>query len=328
LSSNPDLSLRLTSDDFKVELSNLLSRYHFDVLQIEGLEMSLYWKAIAGNGNEVRPSVSAVVYDEHNAEYVLQRRAFEIDRTKPLRWHAAFYSLIQWRKLVRFEASVCRVVDAVLTVSETDASALRAIASPPRLTVVPNGVDVDYFEWVFERASRPALVFTGTMDFRPNIDAVSWFCEDILPHVRKDIPEISFYIVGRSPSHAVLQLGKLPGVVVTGLVEDVRPFFRKASVFVVPMRFGGGTRLKVLEAMASGLPVVSTTLGVEGIESEPGQHLIVADEPASFAKWVVQLLGDRTMRRRIAENARDVVEREYDWRTITPNLEALYSQIV
>lgn len=325
----PDLAIRLASLGLARKLRETLLNRRFDVLQIEGLEMTWHWKAIWAD-EKVRSAVGAIVLDEHNAEYVLQQRAFEIDRTMPARWVGAFYSLVQWQKLRRYEADICRRVDAVVVVSEADKEALETITRLPRVAVVPNGVDVDYFKLNEPEAEEkaPTLLFTGTMDFRPNVDAVNWFCKEILPLIHQEIPEAEFYVVGRDPLPSVLELGRDPRVFVAGFVEDVRPYFRQASVYVVPMRFGGGIRFKVLEAMAAGVPVVSTTMGAEGIEVESERHLVVADDPDSFAQCVVRLLREKGRRRAMIENARSVIERKYDWRNIVPKLEELYAAIV
>ncbi|MBI2954156.1 MAG: glycosyltransferase [Chloroflexi bacterium] len=328
LNPRPDLVLRLASPEFVERLREILLRNRFDVLQIEGLEMCLHWDTVSKE-NRARSAVRATVLDDHNAEYVLQRRAFEIDRGRPRKLVAAMYSFVQWRRLTRYEAEMCRRVDGVVTVSEIDRKALDAISRLPRVAVVPNGVDVDYFRLAEPEGKHdaPTLLFSGTMDFRPNIDAVTWFCEEILPRVHRDVPEAKFCIVGRDPLPAVTELGKDPRVVVTGFVEDVRPYFRQASVYVVPLRFGGGTRFKVLEAMAAGIPVVSTAMGAEGIEASSGRDLIVADDPGSFAQWVVRLLREEDRRRHLVESARAIIERKYDWRIIVPRLEELYTRI-
>ena len=146
--------------------------------------------------------------------------------------------------------------------------------------------------------------------------------------MHREVPEARFYIVGRDPSASVVELGKEPRVVVTGFVEDVRPYFQQASVYVVPMRFGGGTRFKVLEAMAAGIPVVSTTVGAEGIAAEPNRDLVIADEPETFAQEILRLLREEGRRRSLVENARAIVERKYDWSIIVPRLEELYARIV
>ncbi len=325
----PDLAVRLASSEFVAKLRETLQSNRFDILQIEGLEMAWHWE-LASRGWNAKDAVRSVVLDEHNAEYVLQRRAFEIDRLKPAKWAGAAYSLVQWQKLARFEAATCQKMNAVVTVSEEDRMALRAITRLPATAIVPNGVDVEYFRptEVPEENKAPALVFCGTMDFRPNVDAVIWLCEEILPLIGREVGDVKLYVVGRDPKSSVERLTRYSNVIVTGFVEDVRPYVHRASVYVVPMRFGGGVRFKVVEAMAMGIPVVSTPMGAEGIEVNHGEHLLIAEDPASFARQVTVLLNDKQQAQRLARNARALVERKYDWRKIVPKLEELYREVV
>jgi sugar transferase (PEP-CTERM/EpsH1 system associated) len=326
LSPLPDMALRLPSAEFQAKLAATLRREPFDVVQIEGIEMAYPW--MEWRISNIQYPIS--IFDNHNAEYVLQRRAFETDVRQPRRWVAALYSLIQWKKLSRYEAMVCRLADGVVAVSEADKAALQRLVPGLNVTVVPNGVDVDYYT---SANIRPlplpprSLIFTGKMDFRPNVDAVLWFCQEVLPLVRREMTDVSFYIVGQSPHRRVLRLADDPAVTVTGYVDDVRPYITGASVYVVPLRIGGGTRLKVLEAMAMSKPIVSTSLGCEGFEGlAPGRELSVADTPEEFAQQVIELLYDAPRRERLGQAARRFVEERYDWRLIVPKLERAYER--
>ncbi|TAK27205.1 MAG: glycosyltransferase [Chloroflexota bacterium] len=321
-STSPDLIQRHWSPHLKAALLRLTQSLPFDVIQVENLEMAQY---VAGPMKLAgRP---LVVLDEHNAEYVLQQRAFHTDLRRPSKWIAAFYSYLQWKKLRRFEQHACRAADMVIAVSEADQQALLDLDSRLDVRVVPNGVDTDYFVYRERDASsfikRPSIVFTGTMDFRPNVDGVLWFCQDVLPHLRRRVPNLRLYIVGKRPNRAVRGLIS-EYITVTGAVEDVRPYFKNATACVVPLRMGGGTRLKVLEAMASGTPVVSTNLGVEGLEVRDGVHALLADDPAGLASRVLELIVDRQCAQTLSTTARALVEEKYDWRLIVPRLEDCY----
>ena len=279
-----------------------------------------------------------VVFDDHNAEYVLQQRAFETDRRYPGKWLKAVYSLVQYHKLRRYEATVCHAADHVVAVSDTDCVALQGIAPGVKVTVVPNGVDTAYFSSLVPpdsygiRQSKirhlASLVFTGTLDFRPNIDAVVWFCEQVLPHIKKEVFHVHLYIVGKSPTREVRRLGDDAAVTVTGYVGDVRPYIAQAKVYVVPIRMGSGTKLKVLEALAMGIPVVSTSLGAEGIAVTPGQDILIADDPVEFAAQVVALMNNEPLRKSMSERGRALMESCYDWQVITPILEETYEALV
>ena len=168
------------------------------------------------------------------------------------------------------------------------------------------------------------LVFTAKMDFRPNVDAVLWFAQEVLPLIRRQSPETRFWVVGKDPHPRLAPLAHDPGIQLTGWVEDVRPYIAGTAVYVIPLRIGGGTRLKVLEAMAMGKAIVSTTLGYEGFDLVPGQELVVADTPAEFAAAVLALLQDPQRRERIGRAARRFAGSRYDWRMIVPRLERAY----
>jgi sugar transferase (PEP-CTERM/EpsH1 system associated) len=338
LSPQPDMALRLPSAEFQGRLEAWLRETPFDVIQVEGIEMAGYGLGIREQGLGTRKQGKPLlVFDDHNAEYVLQQRAFETDARRPRRWMGALYSLIQWQKLRRYEARVCRAFDRVVAVSPADAQALQQLVPELEVTVVLNGVDTEALSneamrnEVMSKAmdnetlvDSSLLVFVGKMDFRPNVDAVLWFCQQILPLIRRERPSIRFVIVGREPHPRVQALAQDPRITVTGYVEDVRPYIARAAVYVVPLRMGSGTRLKVLEAMAMSQAIVSTTLGCEGIALTPGREAILADTAQEFAQRVMELLDDEERRRSMGQQARRLVEARYDWRVIVPRLEQVY----
>jgi sugar transferase (PEP-CTERM/EpsH1 system associated) len=327
-STLPDMAQRLPSPAFGAALADTLARESPDVVEVEGIELAQYLFQVADSRREgVRP---LLVYDDHNAEYILQQRAFETDLRQPRRWIAAAYSFVQWRRLRAYERRACLTADRVAAVSEADAKALRGLVPGLELTIVPNGVDMDYYTALVaplaggESPGAQDLVFTAKMDFRPNVDAVLWFVRDVLPLIRRESPETRFWAVGKSPHPRLAPLAGDPGVVLTGWVEDVRPYIAGAGVYVIPLRIGGGTRLKVLEAMAMGKAIVSTTLGCEGFDLVPDQELVIADEPAKFAAAVLALLRNAEGRERLGRAARRFAGSRYDWRMIVPRLESLY----
>lgn len=327
LSPLPDMALRLPSERFRQRLTATLEGQPFDVVQVEGIEMAQYGLLVRDWRKE-RPA-PLLVFEDHNAEYILQRRAFETDLHLLRRWPGALYSFIQWRKLRRYEAHVCRSADRVIAVSEADRDALRDLAGDLPLTVVPNGIDLEFYrsEAPADQPIRPmALVFTGKMDFRPNVDAVLWFGQEVLPLIRRDLPEAHFYVVGQKPHPRLDALKDDPAVTITGAVPDVRPYIRGAALYVVPLRIGGGTRFKILEALALGKPIVSTSLGCEGFpELRDGENIAIADTPQEFAIRVVRLLRDSEARARLREAA-CLVAPAYDWKVLVPRLESAYGQ--
>jgi glycosyltransferase involved in cell wall biosynthesis len=342
LSPHPDLACRLWSPDFAHALSTLLRESHFDVLHIEGLEMASYLPLLRQAHPRSPISNYQSLYDAHNAEYLIQRRALATDMRQPARWPAALYSWLQIPRLQKFEAEVCQTVNTVTCVSAEDAAALRQLVPTLRPAVVPNGIDVEAYRQYtagnitkrsletqsgsrFARhTSRPALVFTGKMDYRPNVDAALWFAGEILPRIRAARPEVEFVIVGQKPAEPLLKLNGRNGIVVTSAVEDVRPFIAEAAVYVAPLRMGGGTRFKLLEAMALARPIVSTRVGVEGFAMTSERELLRADSPADFAAAVLSLLADPTRAAALGQAGLDFVRAGFDWSAIVPKLEAVY----
>jgi glycosyltransferase involved in cell wall biosynthesis len=247
----------------------------------------------------------------------------------------AAYSLVQWLRLRRYERQVCRAADRTVAVSEADALALRALVPGLAPAVVTNGVDVEFYSRPATPLGslrsvepgdldRPGLVFTGKMDFRPNVDAVLWFVAEVLPHIQRAQPDLLLWVVGRDPHPRLARLEEHPAVRLTGWVEDVRPYIAAAAVYVIPLRIGGGTRLKVLEAMAMGKAIVSTTLGCEGFELTPERELLIGDSPGAFAAAVLALLGDPERRAGLGRQAKSYAASNYDWGVILPKLEAVY----
>ena len=258
----------------------------------------------------------------HNVESEIWRRHAETAASWPSR------SLLsqQWQRMLRFERAALAAFDLVLAVSESDRQTFErlypgAVRRP--IHVVQTGVDTGYFEPLPVPASaNPAhLVFTGSMDWLPNEDGMQYFVRDILPHIRRALPNATLSIVGRTPTPAVKRLAEQPGIEVTGRVEDVRPHIAAAAVYVVPLRIGGGTRLKIFEAMSMGKAVVSTTIGAEGLPVTNGADIVIADEPEQFAQAVVQLVNNPPQRQRLEIAARRLVVDRYDWAAVAHDFE-------
>jgi len=339
----PDMARRLQSAPFTQALRDLVTREPFDVIQVEGIEMAPYgtlvrqWlgerfpaKTEAGREQGAESRSPALVFDDHNAEYVLQQRACLADARRPARWPAALYSLVQWRRLARFERRFCRDADVVVAVSEADARALQRLDPSLDPLVVPNGVDTGRYHPDLPDTlplRHPAVVFTGKMDYRPNVDAMLWFHRRVWPRVLAAITDAHLYIVGKSPHPRLAPLRGDPSVTITGWVPDVLPYLAGADVVVAPMRTGGGTQLKVLEAMAAGRPLVTTTFGAEGVGLTPGQHALVEDDPARQAQAIGRLLADRAAARALATAGRRLVVERYDWSVVAARLEDVYASL-
>jgi polysaccharide biosynthesis protein PslH len=258
------------------------------------------------------------VFFAHNVEHIIWKRLATIAGRSPRRPALE----LEWRKMRRIEARACESATLTVAVSENDAGLLRGMA--PRATVrsIPTGVDTDYFSPAGSDEIDATLVFTGAMDWYPNEDAVVDFITAILPRIRAAEPAVSIVVVGRNPTPRLRRLAAQAGVTVTGTVDDVRPHVARAAVYVVPLRIGGGTRLKIFEALAMSKAVVSTTIGVEGLPLLAGEHFLRADDPADFAGAVVTLLRDPVRRKSLGAAGRHLVEEFYAWPQVASAFEA------
>jgi glycosyltransferase involved in cell wall biosynthesis len=258
----------------------------------------------------VRLTVPSVLF-QHNVEAVLWRRLAETEKAP---WRKLAYG-IEAAKMARYEKNAIGRFDHVIAVSQRDRDEMLKMDPRCRITVVPTGVDTEQYRAAPSAAGEPPIVvFTGSMDWEPNIDAVEYFCRQIWPSVLMDFPSARFQIVGRNPHASVRRLAT-PSVEVTGMVPSVIEYLRAATIVVVPLRVGGGTRLKIFEAMAMGKAVVSTSIGAEGLDLTPGRDLLIADNPESFAAGIIGLLRNPDLRRNYEQAAAAVAAR-YDWSEI------------
>ena len=242
-----------------------------------------------------------------------------------------FYKFAYWTQQVafqRYERVLSPKFDAVTCTSEIDAAIFEKHCPKDIVKVIPNGVDVNHFTPDSESEDAAHLVYIGSMDWYPNEDAVSFFADEVLPIIRESVQNVKFTIVGGNPSENVQRLADRDGIVVTGRVPEIRPYFSAASVFVVPLRIGSGTRLKILEALAMGKAVVSTTVGAEGLALKNGEEIMIADEPNHFAEAVIRLLTDPALRKEVGVNGRLRVEQDYDWCNIGRELLTVYESIL
>jgi sugar transferase (PEP-CTERM/EpsH1 system associated) len=270
---------------------------------------------------------AATVLFEHNVETILWERTFKNEK-QPIK-RAYFYA--QYLKMRAYERELCHRYQAVAAVSTNDAEAIRDMFSVSDVYPVPTGVDVDFFSPLTDparpgRPQKPAreaadLVFTGSMDWMPNEDAILYFADSILPRIAASVPEIKVTVVGRNPTPKLKELAQRePRVVLTGRVDDVRPYIDRSTVYIVPLRVGGGTRIKIYEAMGMARAVVSTTIGAEGLPVKDGEEIILADDPDRFADEVVRLVRDDAARSRIEEAARKAVVERFGWDRATEAL--------
>ncbi len=263
----------------------------------------------------------------HNVEAEIWRRHAE-HATNPL---SRYLLRQQWRRMLRFERDALARFDLALAVSEIDRDTFQRLYPDALQTsahVVQTGVDTTYFVPSAAPVRRAHLVFTGSMDWLPNEDGMQYFVRDILPRIRQVEPDATLSIIGRAPTPAVTRLALDAGIEVTGRVDDVRPHIAAGAVYVVPLRIGGGTRLKIFEAMSMGKAVVSTTVGAEGLPVTPGRNILLADEPARFAQAVVHMIRDLDARRSLEIEARRIVVERYDWSAVAEDFEDALERVV
>jgi glycosyltransferase involved in cell wall biosynthesis len=287
--------------EMAAKIRTLLEHRRYDVLVCDFLQPSLNLAGL--------PRTPTLLF-QHNVESVIVRRHWELARNPALK----LFWWFQWRKMVRYEREACRRFDAIATVSELDKLTLEREFGARNVFAIPTGVDTTFFQPGSEPPEENTLIFTGAMDWLPNEDAIIFFAEEILERVRAIIPSVTLAVVGRNPSRRLLdRMRRYPEVSVLGRVDDIRPLVQRHAVYVIPLRIGGGTRIKAYEAMAMAKPVVSTRVGVEGLPVRDGDHVVLADSPQDFAAAVVRLLRDGAARNALGGRARAYVEAHGSW---------------
>ncbi|MEP6741918.1 MAG: glycosyltransferase [bacterium] len=284
------------------EISELIRAHGYDILVCDFL-------APAAN---VPPELACqTVLFQHNVEAMIWRRYYEV-QTNPVK---KTYLYWQWRKMQAFERVMCRRFDRVIAVSREDRELMQQDYGVKVIDDVPTGVDTDFFRPSgTQKSDSRNLVFTGSMDWLPNEDAIQYFTSQVMPLIKAELPDVTLTVVGRNPYPALIELSKRDGsVVVTGGVDDVRPYMDRAAAYVVPLRIGGGTRLKIFEAMAMEKPIVSTTVGAEGLAVRGGDELLIADTPEDFAQAVVRVLSDQGLANDLAARAAMLVRQRFGW---------------
>jgi sugar transferase (PEP-CTERM/EpsH1 system associated) len=318
-----DLVVNLTSDlpyaikkyessAMRDEIAKRVAQSRFDVLVCDFLAPAV---------NVPRGVACPSVLFQHNVEAMIWKRHYEVQTNAAKK----SYLFRQWQKMRAFEAKACPEFDCVIAVSREDRELMEEEYGLKDVYDVPTGVDTEFFRPNRQRERRPEnLVFTGSMDWLPNEDAIRYFTEQILPRVRQSVPNVTLTVVGRNPYPGLLELSKRdPAVIVTGRVDDVRPFMDEAAVYIVPLRIGGGTRLKIYEAMAMEKPIVSTSIGAEGLPVENGKEIVLADTPETFADAVVQLIQEPRLAEEIGQRAAAKVRQNFGWDKVAESFAAI-----
>lgn len=299
---------------YRQKLRELLTNGTFDIVHYEMFHTAQFWTETDLPSVLSQQNVDSAIWGRLQGE------------TANLFYKCAYWT--QKLAFQRYERVLSPRFDVVTCTSDIDAAVFQQYCEEGGVKVIPNGVDVTHYSPESASEAPAHLIYIGSMDWYPNEDAVSFFAEEVLPHIQKSVPDVKFSIVGGNPSARVQKLADREGVVVTGRVPEIKPYFAEATVFVVPLRIGSGTRLKILEALAMGKAVVSTTVGAEGLALRDGEEIFIADEPKAFAEAVTRLLIDSDLRQRIGGNGRARVEQDYDWRNIGKKLLAVYESVI
>ena len=316
-----ELALNLASD-----LPYAIKKYQSDemrkqISRLDGACDVVVCDFLAPAVNVPRNLECATVLFQHNVEAMIWKRHYEVQTSSARK----AYLYRQWRKMFDFEAATCPQFDCVVAVSREDREQIEREYHVENVFDVPTGVDTEFFQPNADVKLKPHnLVFTGSMDWLPNEDAICYFTEQIMPRIKQSVPDVTLTVVGRDPYPALLELSKRdPSVIVTGRVEDVRPYMDEAAVYVVPLRIGGGTRLKIYEAMAMEKAIVSTSIGAEGLPVTNSEEIVLADTPETFAGNVVKLLLDQGLADQIGQRAAARVRREFGWDTVADDFAAI-----
>ena len=305
----PELRLYETKEMIAA-LRDLTQRVDFDIIQFEDSYMAHYQEYLPAKlqGKKVLTFID-IAYRQYD-------RIYRIENKKLRKLRLWVYS----RMMYHWEPQYASNFDLNITMSDTDRDLLLSRNNNLNITSVPNGVDTHEFRPLpMPTDGSKNLIYVGNMSYSPNVDAVIFFCEEILPLIRAEVPDAALWIVGKTPLPEVEALAN-DHVHVTGSVEDVRPYYEKSTVCIIPLRAGGGTRLKILESMALGRPMVSTSIGCEGIDITDGENILIGDDPQTFARQTILLLKDEQKRQTILNQARQFVVDHYDWDNITTRL--------
>jgi glycosyltransferase involved in cell wall biosynthesis len=318
----PVLIARDWRPEMQRALAELMAETKYDVIHADQLWMAPYALAAAQAAHGQKPWL---VLDQHNAVYLVLQRMAEAARSPMAR--------LAWRRetrlMARYEAGTCRAFDRVVTVTGPDLQALQSLYPagwPPTLeNIIPICVDLAEAPQDARPARPPGILFLGGMHWPPNSDGILWFYREVLPAVLAACPETTVHVVGRQPPAVLSAQPHAAAIQVPGYVEDAEPYWEQARVFVVPLRAGGGMRVKILNAWAHGVPVVSTTIGAEGLDYADGENLLLADTPEAFAQAVSRVLTDEGLAQRLAAGGRHTVEARYDWRTVYTAWDRVYA---
>jgi glycosyltransferase involved in cell wall biosynthesis len=309
-------------------LENLFESEHIDIIHADQLTMTQFALRVQNHNEE-----PFLIFDAHNAVWTILEKMAE-----NLPWYLKPFAAFEARKVKRYEGNIVNEFDHTFAVTELDRSSLLSAARSAAngrsladkvISVVPIAVDTHNIEPVQLVEKSKSILTLGTLHYPPNADGIRWFFEEVFPLVRKAIPDTHLTIIGKNPPQDFIRFAEQNSeqVEVTGYVPDLEPYLKQAAVLVIPVRAGGGMRVRILEGFAYGEAIVTTTVGLEGIEAEPGKEVLVADSPGEFAEAVISLLEKFELRKEIAQSGRKLVERSYDWQVVLQDMDDIYQGV-
>jgi sugar transferase (PEP-CTERM/EpsH1 system associated) len=310
--------LNYTTTEMAGALEQLLAEDRFDVIQVESIHLMNYLPLLRGARN--RP---LIVCDWHNVESDVMRQYAERERNVARRTYARRTAGL----MSEAEERALKEFDAHIAVSEVDRERLQSVNSEATIFVIENGVDAKHYATP-ESAIRNRIVFVGSMDYHANIEGATNFARAVWPMIQQKQPSLRFTIVGRNPPSEITELSSIAGIEVTGSVDDVRRYYREALAAVVPLNVGGGSRLKILEALAAGVPVVSTKLGAEGLDVSDRENILLAESSAELTNELLRLIETADLRARLIAGGRALVHARYDWSMVGARLLDQYQTLV
>ena len=315
-SSKPQEIYRYKSVKMLTKINEIMASTNFDLVHFNTLAMAQYAFGLQKNVPTFYIDNGLAVEDLHRN--IKSANSF---------WEKIGFRLC-YRKMRVYLSRLCSAFDAIASIREEDKQILKSLRMQANVMVVSHGIDTSYFKPKFDTSKPNTIIFVGNLTCQPNVDAILYFCSAIFPTVKLRVPNVTFYIVGISPPESILELETDDNITVTGYVNDIRPYLYNSSVFVAPLRLGGGVRGKILEAMACGVPVISTSEGCKGITAKPDEDIVIADTADEFAKRTIHLLQNKDLRFRLSRNGYNLVNEKYDWEVIVKNLETVYEETV
>jgi sugar transferase (PEP-CTERM/EpsH1 system associated) len=298
--------------EMKKMIGKAIENSHYDLAIIEHLHMAQYVEII-------KKHKIPVILREHNIETVMMKRYYE-NAHNPLE---KIYAYVQWLKLRKYESRLVSLFNRCITLSKVDQEHLQNLLPQAKTKVLPCGVDLEYYKSRNGLREKNNIIFIGNLLFKPTFEGVVFFVKQIWPIIKKDCPALEFRILGPYPRRREKELMSQPGISLCGYVQDVRPYMSKSLIAVVPIYIASGVRLKIIEAMAMNLPIVTTSVGCEGLNLIPGKHLLVSDSIEGFARNVLTLINNDELRNRIAENALQLIQDEFSWESVMEKLNIL-----